>query len=364
MRGRCFSLLIVGLILVIPVHAYALVVPFVESNRYGCLQNGTSTELVRIDVNGGYKIERFGSTIKKTRSKIRYLRRQINKLKHDEASAVKIARARNRVANNRSLLSSLRNCRRGILPNHSAIASITPTPSTTISGSDTPCKVVGTTIGVNTRIINGEVCDAANSPVVQLELRNGNRIGLCSGTVISKRAVLTAAHCLVGVSGVVVHAGSVRSVASSYHYHPDYNAKNNDSPESNDIGIVSLDSNLPTRVIGIVSVNTTFVSGEKAIIAGYGNDEHQRAGILRAGTMTLTSASTEGIYSYFDGSGSNSCSGDSGGPYLVKRNGEWLIAGTTSWGTVERCLAGDRSFFANVASPSNQNFIRQYVPKW
>ena len=49
-------------------------------------------------------------------------------------------------------------------------------------------------------ILNGTACSAEVSAVVLLNMRDkdGFGAGACSGTVISQRAILTAAHCLDG----------------------------------------------------------------------------------------------------------------------------------------------------------------------
>jgi V8-like Glu-specific endopeptidase len=351
-KFAAFVFIIALLLFCNPLLAEDVVTPFVENSGYGCLQDEYGTAVVRIHSDGDYSLRRFSSMINRTRTGVLNLRARLRWLRAVRASATKIANAQERLRNKRSFLTALRQCKDGVPPGQSPVS---PSPD-----SDVPCAVVGNLAGATSRIINGTTCTVGNSPVVELELIIGGKSqGSCSGTALTKRAVLTAAHCLTdGVSAIKVHSNSTTIQASSFHYHPGYDSSND---EAYDVGVVLLGQDLPTRTMSIVPMNTSYVAGEQAIIAGFGLDERGKSGVLKAGTMTLTSATSTGIMSYFNGNGSNSCSGDSGGPYLVKRNGSWLIAGTTSWGIKENCSAGDQSYFANIANESHQNFIRQYV---
>lgn len=330
-------------------------VPFVENNRYACWQDQYGTALVRMR---DYSLLQFSSLIRKTTSEIRKLERRLVRLTKRGATAGRRDRLQARIDKLKRFRTELRNCRNGTLPGQAPTKPTPPTPPP--SSSDAPCDVAGDQAGVATRIINGTACKVGNSPVVELKLMaSGKEVGWCSGTALTKRAVLTAAHCLTdGVTSVTVYGGGTSRTSSAFFYHPGYDPYGD---ETNDIGVVLLSGDLPTRTISLISASASFTPGEKAIIAGYGLDERGKSGTLKAGTMTVERATSYGILSSFNGSGSNSCSGDSGGPYLVKRSGQWVIGGTTSWGIKENCSAGDKSYFTNIASPSNQNFIKQYV---
>src|SRR5215831_10644451 len=69
-------------------------------------------------------------------------------------------------------------------------SSPSPTPTTPVSAA---CGALG-----QTAIVNGTECSHATSPVVILNMKDasGLQTGSCSGTAISSRAILTAAHCL------------------------------------------------------------------------------------------------------------------------------------------------------------------------
>jgi secreted trypsin-like serine protease len=59
---------------------------------------------------------------------------------------------------------------------------------------------------------------------------------LCTGTVIGKRTVLTAAHCIKDKVSATFHVGGSRYTVSQMIGHPSYTAK----PTRNDIGILIL----------------------------------------------------------------------------------------------------------------------------
>ena len=99
--------------------------------------------------------------------------------------------------------------------------------------------------------------------------------------------------------------------------------------------------------------------GENAIIAGYGVDENGNAdaSTLKAGNVIIGDVSSYGISTFYDGSGANTCFGDSGGPIFVNRNNEWLLAGVTSNGESENCGVGDRSNYANLVDPNVKDWV-------
>lgn len=209
--------------------AEEIVTPFLESSRYGCLQDEYGTALVIIRSDGDYGLRRFSAMINRTKTNITNLRLRLRWLKSLGASSTRITRVQAKLDNKRSFLSSIRNCKGGTPPGQTPAQPVNPTPNN--PDSDVPCAVVGNLVGATNRIINGATCTVGNSPVVELELlAGGSSEGWCSGTALTKRAVLTAAHCLTdGVTSVKVHAGSTAIQSSSIHYHPGYDSSSDEA---------------------------------------------------------------------------------------------------------------------------------------
>lgn len=138
------------------------------------------------------------------------------------------------------------------------------------------------------------------------------KIGACSGTLVAPSVVITAAHCHNSASFVT--AGDLGVSVWDRIVHPDYVGG-----WQNDIEILILEHELPGpyATIGAPRVGS-------AVVSGYGVDENGNGDELRIGetyidTVTQTMALT-------DGSGSDSCYGDSGGP--IYQNGR-LVAVTS-----------------------------------
>ncbi len=129
-----------------------------------------------------------------------------------------------------------------------------------------------------------------------------------------------------------------------------------------DVGMV-----LTTQALGVPSVpiltSRSVSPGERGIIAGYGLDNVGGDGVLKAGSMTVARVNKNFIIADFSGMGSNTCSGDSGGPFLVQQAGQYVLGGVTSGGTGdETCQSAGTIDFANLRNPEAIALILGLVP--
>jgi len=184
----------------------------------------------------------------------------------------------------------------------------------------------------------------------------------CTGVLIGCQTFLTAAHCVCDTVGrqcqgpgtpsadgwfvFFQHAGFFRVV--SIRVHPRY-----DFP-AGDVAVLRL----ATPVTGIAPARINAlppIAGAPGTIVGFGRTggDAQDYGLKRVGTVTTT-ACREGISEStsicwsFDGSGANSCNGDSGGPLFMDFGAGTVVAGLTSGGDSDTCLANDFDFDSNL----------------
>ena len=176
----------------------------------------------------------------------------------------------------------------------------------------------------------------------------------CTGTLIAPNVVLTAGHCARVATRVffghdVTKPGIVVQVKSQ-HRHPDYRRNG----KQNDLMVLILNqpvTNIAPRPLAEKSMIDEATDGR---VVGFGNTDplgSRGYGIKRMVDVPIASPACAGTsdgepdstaygcdagLEFFAGKpllAKDSCTGDSGGPFYIEREGQWLLAGATSRAT-------------------------------
>lgn len=195
-----------------------------------------------------------------------------------------------------------------------------------------------------TEIIGGQLTEPGEFDGV-VALQAGT--GLCSGTVVAPRLILTAAHCLASLdpdTEVIVHYGDNIDegtiVASNWGAHPQF------CPDCKqdlfDYGFVEIDTDFMVPggytlpIATQVEWDQAMNEGKEVTVVGYGEDPGSGDGVgaKRKVTTTISKLSKAGLEFFAGGDLRDSCNGDSGGPAFVHvASGELRLAGITSRGS-------------------------------
>merc|ERR1712223_1161829 len=224
-------------------------------------------------------------------------------------------------------------------------------------------------VSSSNRIVGGKEVNPKGKLPYQVLSRPCNsegRCGLCGGTIVNKRFVLTAAHCynsmftdlrvIVGEHNLCdgINEGGKVIKVKKITLHPDYNSKKVD----NDIAVLELAEDLAfTKKIKpacLPSSETKDYSGIASTVSGWGgtigwgpNDQQPqqpRQCTLKETIVKLLKGSDPMCSKYLKTSSSkiklcafakdtDACQGDSGGPLTVPENGKYTLVGVVSYGS-------------------------------
>ena len=251
-----------------------------------------------------------------------------------------------------------------------------------VNNLKTYCESVGLpTRSAGERVINGEECGGlTTASIVRIAalLVDGRAVPICTGTMISSDDVLTAAHCfgetsiseipIVGWGIITGEPGLATYIpANALAINPGYAA--GVDRLFGDAAVMQL-SFAPFLPVIPVLLSTSAVPGQQGLVYGYGARFEGDAGALdpelfvnlNAGAMNIENITPNHIFVIYDGTGTNVCNGDSGGPMILPVGGVPTIIGLVSQGTTIGCTAGDITTMTNLQDPGVLNWLVTVVP--
>ncbi len=244
-------------------------------------------------------------------------------------------------------------------------------------------------VTISTKILGGTEAKAGDWPwmvaILRASVSDTYQAQYCSGVLIDATWVLTAAHCVSGLSASDIDLApgaydlasfsGPRIGAKRLIVHPDYDTTN----IQNDIALIEMEqaSSQPTITLfsGQSNDNTPAdLTGVMLTALGWGMADGSNywyyPEVLRQVDLPVVSNSyCNVIYGTILGAGQlcagyyvgkDVCNGDSGGPVVTRIDDQWVHAGLVSYGVPCDTYYGWYGVYTRTSA--YRDFIRQYVP--
>lgn len=229
-------------------------------------------------------------------------------------------------------------------------------------------------------IVGGQAVED-NDPVISstVVVYDKSTGGICTGSLVTRNLVLTAAHCtgrnarniVIGfgkeLDGQTLQFRQVIAGATHPLWAQITQAKAIDprAPDWGDMALLRFEGDVPEGFAptAVLAKTSSLQNGQRALLAGYGKIDTVRneyASQLMKAVVVLSNkdfSPTEIEFEQYQGRGA--CQGDSGGPAFVRSNGRLVLIGVTSrvahMSGARNCDQG--SIYSSV--PANIDWIKQ-----
>jgi Trypsin len=211
------------------------------------------------------------------------------------------------------------------------------------------------------QVIGGMKAQLGEWPATFAFVLSNNKPG-CTANAVSDRVILTAAHCVLTITGAVVTNGKTYDLNCDVH--PDY-----PRDISADFALCRTFEGLPASEKGFERINidsSALKAGDAIFLLGYGctSDNGVRDfGNLIIGKSILQPAETKSMYALGHG-GAVGCAGDSGGgAFRIIGSGNLatnrVLIGVTSQGDMR-----SNTWFSLTSSPSFVSWANEWAARF